>query len=124
MKRWWALLLASYLIAGWVGTFLYMITYWGIHSGVYQIIRAPEDVLCGGLIWPFYLFVVFVTDYSGIRVGYTWLYYLGCGSLSVWLLSRMCPKPRAKGLCPTCGYDLRATPDRCPECGTVVTSAK
>jgi hypothetical protein len=35
-----------------------------------------------------------------------------------WLFNRRQVRRRAAGQCPSCGYDLRATPERCPECGS------
>jgi hypothetical protein len=39
--------------------------------------------------------------------------------LLIYAATKVIQRNRAPGLCPTCGYDLRATPDRCPECGAV-----
>jgi hypothetical protein len=41
---------------------------------------------------------------------------LGIAGSYVWCAQRA-RSLRRTGHCPTCGYDLRATPDRCPECG-------
>lgn len=60
-------------------------------------------------------------DYRYWRAGAQhWLAATALSALpAFWLFRRIFSRRRQAGLCPTCGYDLRATPDRCPECGAV-----
>ena len=46
---------------------------------------------------------------------------LATGVVVAWGVSafRRERRQRPRGLCARCGYDLRATPERCPECGTI-----
>ena len=53
-----------------------------------------------------------------------WLVLLGTGVMPAFLLLNSAlfrwRARRRRGACGTCGYDLRASPQRCPECGTAV----
>jgi hypothetical protein len=62
-------------------------------------------------------------DYRAILFPY-WVPLLPC-IFAAYMSRRALRNQRCKaGHCNACGYDLRATPDRCPECGRVPTGAK
>jgi len=57
---------------------------------------------------------------TSLTVPYWMLLPLTLALPAIWLVRRVLRRRRrGPGLCRACGYDLRATPDRCPECGEV-----
>ncbi len=85
---------------------------------VYYGTRYSKRVLGFGtdVIWP---------EYGGRYVNVPhWFFVLFFGAMGFLFWKRWWrSRGRGEGKCKVCGYDMRATPQRCPECGAVATVA-
>jgi hypothetical protein len=61
----------------------------------------------------------FTFVHRGLEVSYGVLVLIFALLPASWMVRRIRNRKRLPNACVYCGYDLRATPDRCPECGTV-----
>src|SRR5262244_411227 len=123
MKRRWAYLFAAYLANGFIGTFLWLISVGGFTHGLPILLVFPLRCVVASTAWPFVLLGMTFHPLSWDLTYKAWLSYLPGALLLYWLVRRFARRSSAAGLCPTCGYDLRATPERCPACGTVISTA-
>jgi len=89
---------------------------------------SPVDrIITGGLTLGFGRLMTEIQDYSGKNLGQFAIYFFPHWALASmfgllpvgWIVGFLRRRRRSRrGGCPACGYDMRASPKQCPECGT------
>jgi hypothetical protein len=91
-----------------------------------DITRPPAPVVIPQLYpawkWPLTRPQPLLRNTSSPRPGAGSMTLIAIG-IEAWLAYRAFRRRKLAGCCPACGYDLRASPDRCPKCGRVVEQA-
>ena len=77
-------------------------------AGEYILFRRPLPTALGHTLWVGIKPLLLISPLAG-----AWFFYR---------FVRTWRESRRPGVCRVCGYDLRASPQRCPECGTSALS--
>lgn len=100
---------------------------WHSYGAEYAVPTSWRDNL-----WPSYEHATGTTTHGGfpfanwsVLVPY-WLPVVITLMLPVWIATRFIRSRRRcrRGRCKVCGYDLRGSPEQCPECGTLAAGAE
>lgn len=76
---------------------------WGRYFGGNRLVSAVGNLVCAGIL--------------PLAISYVFLYWLFREKLRRALREQLSGAP-SLGVCTQCGYDLRGSKERCPECGT------
>jgi hypothetical protein len=81
-------------------------SFFGFNDSIFGYSPPSQPYAAYGVWFPFWLAVAAFAIIPSLRIAA--------------IANRIRHKNRKRaGLCPSCGYDLRATPGRCPECGAI-----
>jgi hypothetical protein len=127
IEKWIRRAVAAHLFASvfaWCALFAVAVT---MHPG--QVLRSlPSWILFRGILSPILMPLWLIVSALGRADpawlgGLLWAAYLGMfgfimiGWARIEARRRLLRERARLGLCPRCGYDLRGSPERCPECG-------
>ena len=89
------------------------------HWRYHESRREPADSFARDGWWRQFILQTVAVSSARIWIVPLWIIALPWAIVPAWrTIGHLCSRRPQQGLCPACGYDLRATLDRCPECGT------